>query len=88
MFIQNVTDSLVPIVKTVNHMGRFLPPLIYRDGRIILGSGNATKDGGSIKDAVCTTPNGNTGKCLGIFNNYYFENNFPNRLNKVKTCIC
>ncbi len=33
----------MPIVKTVNHMGRFLPPLIYRDGRIILGSGNATK---------------------------------------------
>lgn len=47
-------------------MSRFLPPLIYRDGRIILGSGNATKDGGSIKDAVCTTTKGNPGKCLDI----------------------
>jgi hypothetical protein len=56
----------VPIVKGVNSMGRFLPPLIYRDGRIILGTGNATKDGGAIKDAVCTTPGGNSGKCLDI----------------------
>lgn len=64
--LQNVTDTLVPMVKTMNQMGRFLPPLLYRDGRIILGTGNATKDGGNIKDVVCTTPSQQPGKCLDI----------------------
>ena len=51
----------------MNTIGKFLPPLIYRDGRIILGSAsNATKDGGNIKDVVCTTPSGNSGKCLDL----------------------
>lgn len=64
--LQNVTDTLVPMVKTMNQMGRFLPPLLYRDGRIILGTGNATTDGGNIKDVVCTTPSQQPGKCLDI----------------------
>ncbi|ODM97169.1 Proclotting enzyme [Orchesella cincta] len=63
---QNVTDTLVPMVKTMNHMGRFLPPLIYRDGRIILGTGNSTKDGGNIQNVVCTTPSQQPGRCLDI----------------------
>jgi len=64
---QNVTDSLVPVVQTVNQIGKFLPPLVYRDGRIILGSAaNSTNDGGEIKDVVCTTPNGAQGKCLDL----------------------
>jgi len=61
-----VTNAIAPVVRTVNNVGRFLPPLIYRDGRIILGSGNATTDGGTVKDVVCTTPGGNSGKCQDI----------------------
>lgn len=64
--LQNVTDTLVPMVKTMNQMGRFLPPLLYRDGRIILGTGNATNNGGSIRDVACTTPSQRPGKCLDI----------------------
>jgi len=51
----------------VNQIGKFLPPLVYRDGRIILGSAaNSTNDGGHIRDVVCTTPGGGQGKCLDL----------------------
>lgn len=64
---QNMTDTLVPVVQTVNTIGKFLPPLVYRDGRIILGSSsNSTNDGGTVRDVVCTTPIGNPGKCLDL----------------------